>query len=64
MSVSAQSPLEQMAADHQGRNGTARVRRRWRLHGLLCAVPSGLDLAVLETAMIAATLALLAGVLL
>ena len=62
MTVSAQSPLERMAADRQDETelgeyeaGGARIASY---------VPAGLDLAVSETAMIVATLALLAGVLL
>jgi hypothetical protein len=62
MTVSVQSPLEQVAADHpgepeRGEHDTGIARRA-------SPVPPGLDLAVLEAAMIAATLALLAGVLL
>ena len=62
MTVSAQSPLEQMAADHQDETELGEYDADGARMGSY--VPSGLDLAVLETAMIAATLALLAEVLL
>lgn len=62
MSVSAQSPLEPIAANP--RDVPAPEKSEAHASRMASRVPPRLDLAVLETAMIAATLALFAGVLL
>ena len=62
MTASAQSPLEPTAADP--RDEPAPEESEAHASRMASRVPPRLDLAVLETAMIAATLALFAGVLL